>query len=149
MAVILTQEGSGAASRDVIHGLQGTGHTLVLARNGWEVVEKLRHAPDILLIDLRLPDWQHRLLLRAAIETADARRIPVVVLTDDIARTADLLGDGERGVAHILLSPITPGWLEDVVEAVLNRHIRWHLDSLGKRRSGPPGLRLERLLPRH
>ncbi len=149
MATILAQKGFGSVSRDIIHRLREASHTVVLAGNGWGVVEKLHNAPDLALIDLRLPGWRHRPLLRAAIGAADARQIPVIVLTDDIARTADLLGDDERGVAHILLSPIPPGWLEEVVDAVLSRHVRQRLDSPRGRRTGPPGLRPERLLHRH
>ncbi len=137
MAVILAQDGRSAASQEILHNLRGAGHTVVLAGTGWAVVEELRNGPDALLIDLRLPDWQHRHLLRAAIGTADARRIPVIVLADGIRRTADLLGEDERKVAHILLAPLARGCIEKVVDAVLSRHVRHRSDSVSGRRSGP------------
>ena len=98
--------------------LQREGHSVLLARTGLEALDMAeRLAPDLLVLDLGLPDIPGEELLRLLRRSSD---VPVIMLT---ARA----GEGDRvaglrlGADDYVTKPFSPRELMARVEAVLRR----------------------------
>jgi CheY-like chemotaxis protein len=123
---VLVVEDSEVIRRVVSLILQGEGYEVAVAANGEQAVllaERL--APDVVTLDLSLPDldgWEVLRRLRAGPSTRD---IPVVV----ISAHADRLTDAERsGAAEVIAKPFDVDMLLDGVNRVLG------LTPLGRRK---------------
>jgi len=96
-----------------------SGHfTLSTASNGVEAVEKIRRLmPDLVLLDLSLPEMDGgEVLARVKAEPA-TRAIPVIVLSSEKARAAVCL---EAGAALFLEKPVKPAELLAAVSRTLD-----------------------------
>ncbi len=95
--------------------LADAGFTVVEAENGAQAIERARlHHPDVIVLDLRLPDisgWDVCSTLKTDPRTAD---IPIIILT---AAASALLPQqaADAGCAAHLLKPCYP---EDLTQAV-------------------------------
>jgi two-component system phosphate regulon response regulator PhoB len=61
--------------------LSWEGHDVLLAHNGDEALRLLRQRPDVILLDLRLPDTDGGVLLRRLRREPGARHTPVIVVS--------------------------------------------------------------------
>lgn len=61
--------------------LGGEGHEVLVARDATEAVEMLRRHPDVVLLDLMLPDTDGYTLLRHMRANAATRSTPVVIVS--------------------------------------------------------------------
>jgi len=89
------------------------------ARNGDEAVQLIEEsAPDLLLLDLKMPGMAGHEVLERVKGDDDLRRIPVAVLTssdrdEDVARSYGLGGN------HFITKPESPGELEQRLRDLL------------------------------
>ncbi|HVU42598.1 MAG TPA: response regulator transcription factor, partial [Xanthobacteraceae bacterium] len=60
-------------------GLSANGYQVLEAPNGKTAIEMLREKPDVIILDLGLPDFQGHDLLRAI--RANSESVPIVVLS--------------------------------------------------------------------
>ena len=102
---------------------------LILGRRGFEVkgasggVEGLKmireEKPDLVLLDLMLPDIDGREVLRQMQKTKETKNIPVVLLSGntDLATTEESL---QSGATQVLVKPINPEQLIAVLRHVLS-----------------------------
>jgi len=61
--------------------LEAEGHQVVAARNGAEALAGLERRPDLVLLDLMLPDTDGYTILRHMRATPALRRTPVIVIS--------------------------------------------------------------------
>src|SRR5258708_38579337 len=61
--------------------LSWEGHDVLLAHNGREAMRLLRERPDVILLDLRLPDTDGAVLLRRIRGDQGGRGVPVIVVS--------------------------------------------------------------------
>lgn len=105
------------------------------ARNGEEAVKLLEEsAPDLLLLDLKMPGMAGHEVLERVKGDDELRKIPVAVLTssdrdEDVARSYGLGGN------HFITKPESPGELEQRLRALLK-----NLSELSSIRRGSEGL---------
>jgi CheY-like chemotaxis protein len=82
--------------------VEQTGRQVLTARNGREALEVLEHArPDLILLDLMMPEMDGFATLDALRARESTRDIPVIILTARLLSDADL-ERCNRGVASIL-----------------------------------------------
>ncbi len=72
-----------ALNRALLSGyFEGTGHTVILATNGREAVELAeQHRPDVVLMDMRMPEMDGYEATRRIRETAGLQQTPVIAVT--------------------------------------------------------------------
>lgn len=82
--------------------IEQTGRRVLTARNGREALAVLEHArPDLILLDLMMPEMDGFATLDALRSRESSRNIPVIILTARLLSDADL-ERCNRGVASIL-----------------------------------------------
>jgi CheY-like chemotaxis protein len=100
--------------------LEICGATVRTAHSIGQALRRMREeAPDLVLVDLRLPDgsgWE--LLDRARTSVPGAARIPVVAIAG-IDRAATVGMARAHGVRHVLTKPIAPAALADALSDCL------------------------------
>ena len=99
--------------------LERAGYTVTRAANGAEALRQvLQDPPDLVVLDLRLPDVHGVELAGAIRAVAGTSRMPMVVVTGFSNDSADL--DPERfGARCVLTKPVTDGELCSAVEHCL------------------------------
>lgn len=104
----------------VSHALGGSRHELICAPDGTAALALLRRVrPDLILMDIGLPDIDGIRLtqkLKAAPHLAD---IPVLILTGD-ARRQTVDNSRKAGAAGFLVKPFTPHVLRDKLDRFLS-----------------------------
>jgi len=100
--------------------LVNAGYTVNLARSAWEALEQLRtgEQPDVILLDLRLPDSYDLQLLETIRERSPASAVIMATAfgTPEVARGAAALG-----AADVLDKPFDMALLPHKVEAAYHR----------------------------
>lgn len=107
------------------HQLQRQGHHTSTAVSGRQALEKIRAAePDLVLLDLFMPDMNGFDVLREMHQDAALRAVPVIVITglNDRSAAAKCI---EAGAFDILLKPVNPVLLKARVASCLERKV-WH-----------------------
>jgi CheY-like chemotaxis protein len=100
--------------------LESTGYRVINAEEGGSglLLAKLHH-PDLILLDLGLPDMNGRLVIQKLKADHDTRQIPVIVCTaDDTQTTVDECR--AAGCALMLHKPFSSEQLLDAVVQVLD-----------------------------
>jgi CheY-like chemotaxis protein len=102
------------------HLLQGEGYSLAFAANGSEALRAVaRQRPDLILMDLALPDFDGRDLTRQFKRSGALAQVPVVMITGHSER--DVVVEAlEAGAADFLVKPFTPKSLSEKIE----QHLR-------------------------
>jgi CheY-like chemotaxis protein len=99
--------------------LERAGFAVQDAQTGTEAIESVRSArPDIIVLDVRLPDmsgWDVCKVLRSDASTA---QIPIVILTADASTSVGDLA-AQHGCAAHLLKPCYPEDLTHTVRRIL------------------------------
>jgi two-component system, chemotaxis family, chemotaxis protein CheY len=119
---ILVVDDSATMRRMVMATLQRVRNvTFQEAQSGLEAIEQVSlGAPDLVLLDLNMPDIHGLEVLRFLRSHASYAEIPVIVLTtrgDPESRQAALAA----GATHYMTKPFTPGELVPQVELLLQR----------------------------
>lgn len=94
------------SNRDLIQGyFEGTPHSLLMAENGWEGMDLAKQQrPDIILLDLRMPNMDGYQVLQELAASVETQKIPVIIVT------ASALKEDEE-----ILKPLSSGFLRKPV----------------------------------
>ena len=94
------------SNRDLIQSyFEGTQHSLLMAENGLEAIKLARQErPDVILLDLRMPNMDGYQVLQALAAEVETQQIPVIILT------ASALKEDEA-----MLKPLCSGFLRKPV----------------------------------
>jgi CheY-like chemotaxis protein len=96
--------------------LESENYRVETAGDGREALTKVgRHSPDLILLDLMLPNMDGWEVIEALHEESDTKRIPIIAVSAG-RRIADV---GERGVQAFLSKPFDVDTLLKVLEEVL------------------------------
>jgi two-component system, cell cycle response regulator len=96
-------------------------HEAVLAATGAEALQRLRlDRPDLVLLDLELPDMQGLDVLRSLRADPAGRRLPVIVITADI-RPETRLSALQAGADEVFHKPAHDGLLLARIRSLLRR----------------------------
>ncbi|MEK7204982.1 MAG: response regulator, partial [candidate division NC10 bacterium] len=90
MATILIVEDDGLVARHMARILRGAGHTPILASDGRSALLEASDRPDLVLLDLGLPDVPGEELLRHLKKRPETAGIPVIVVTGKTEAAAQL-----------------------------------------------------------
>ncbi len=119
MSRILVVENDGLVAAHMARTLREAGHTPILALDARAAFQELADAPDLVLLDLGLPDLPGEGFLRRLRSQPETAQIPVVVLTGH-RQAGTRLGDSEiGGVAAILVKPTSGSQLRQAVDRAL------------------------------
>lgn len=119
MAAILIVEDDRALAEAIACLLRNAGHSPILALDAHSALREATDLPDLILLDLVLPDLPGEEVLhclKSRLETAD---IPVLVLTGYPEAAARLRILGTPGLVGVYLKPISGTQLRQVVDAAL------------------------------
>ncbi len=119
MATILIVEDDGLVARDMARMLRGAGHTPILAADGRSALQEAADRPDLVILDLGLPDVPGEDLIRHLKNRPETAGIPVVVVTGKTEAAAQLKTAAKEIVSDILLKPVSGPQLCQAVDAAL------------------------------
>lgn len=119
MSSIVVIDDEAVLGRQISRSLVGAGHEVTLAETGAEGMQSIReHHPDLVLLDLRLPDTTGLDLLgQLSDEEPD---LPVVLMTA-YGSVGDAVEAMRRGAADYLQKPLDLAELRLLVDRVLSR----------------------------
>ena len=107
------------------HQLRRQGHDISMTASGREALEMIREsAPDLILLDLFMPDLNGFDVLREMNKDEALRAIPVIIITGLSDKNAAVKCI-EAGAFDLLIKPVSPALLEARVSACLERKA-WH-----------------------
>jgi len=113
-------------NRTLLTELLKDDHHLILAKNGEQALQRARsHLPDLILLDVLMPDMDGYAVIRALKNDDLTRDIPVIFVT-----ALDSAGDEEQGLELGAVDYISKPFHPSIVRA----RIRNHLQSVQQRR---------------
>ncbi len=105
----------------VAFNLQQAGYSVVIARDGASALAEARkHRPDLILLDLMLPDLSGTEVCRRLKKDPETEHTPVVMLTARSSEMDRVVGF-ELGADDYIVKPFSPRELVLRVQAVLRR----------------------------
>jgi DNA-binding response OmpR family regulator len=113
----------------VAHYLREAGHTPIIASDGNTALRETHARPDLILLDLGLPDLSGAEVLRRLKRDPETAQIPVVIVSGEPDAAAIVRDSGAGAVTAILRKPVTLQELCDVVDTVLWAPARWAVAS--------------------
>jgi DNA-binding response OmpR family regulator len=119
MAAILIVEDDQSLAWAEARILRQAGHTPIHAPDARTALQEAADRPDLILLDLRLPDLPGEEVLRRLKSRPETAQIPVLVITGYPEAAAQLRAAGEASVVDILLKPFASMRLSEMVESVL------------------------------
>jgi len=119
MGRILIVDDEESVAQIVAHYLRKAGHTPVVASDGKTALREANAQPDLILLDLGLPDLSGAEVLRRLKGNPDTAQIPVVIVSGEPDAAALVRDSGAYAVAAILRKPVILQELWDVVDTVL------------------------------
>ena len=104
----------------VLHNILKSDYTLLMARNGVEAIERAnKFMPDLILLDILMPDMDGYDVLAALKNSAKTRYIPVIFVTG-----LTELGDEEKGLSlgavDYINKPFVPAVVRKRVQSWIN-----------------------------
>jgi DNA-binding response OmpR family regulator len=126
MATVLIVDDEESMAWVLAHLLRKDGHTPIIASNGEAALREAQRAhPDLILLDLGLPDIPGAEILKRLKRQPETAQIPVVVVSGQPDAAAVVAESGAHAVAAILRKPLLFPELRTVVEAVLDAPAGW------------------------
>jgi len=125
MATVLIVDDEESVAWVLAHLLRKAGHTPLIASNGAAALREARAHPDLILLDLGLPDIPGEELLKRLKRQPETAGIPVVVVSGQPDAAAVVAESGAHAVAAILRKPLLFPELCAVVDAVLDAPAGW------------------------
>lgn len=114
-ARILAVDDEPALTSLIEYHLGRAGHRVDTAANGWEAIDKVRHArPDLILLDLMLPDLDGFGVCEILRRDPGTATIPIVIISAWASLDSRNLGL-ELGALDYITKPFSP---HDLVERV-------------------------------
>jgi CheY-like chemotaxis protein len=119
MATVLVVEDDGLVAGRMVQMLRNADHTPVRAADARSALREALERPDVILLDLRLPDLPGQEILRQLRSQPRTADIPVVIVTgcQESARALQTTSDPQ--VADVLLKPVSEPQLCRAVDNVL------------------------------
>ena len=113
MRILAVEDDEGI--QDFYHQLfTSLGHTLLVAKSGTEAIARAREVPDVIILDLGLPDVHGYEVVRRLHADRKTRHIPIVIVSGlPLAGSMDL-----AGVFGVLRKPYDVPLLERTLERV-------------------------------
>jgi CheY-like chemotaxis protein len=131
MAKILIVEDDASLVRILAHCLRNAGHTPVVAPDGHSALHAVNAKPDLILLDLGLPDLRGEQVLRRFRSRPDTAEVPVVVISGEADAASIIRQSGVNGVTAVLSKPVSGADACRVVEAVLATRTAWGAAAAG------------------
>ncbi|MBN1823677.1 MAG: response regulator [Endomicrobiales bacterium] len=104
-------------------GLETDGFAVFTADDGKSGIEKVKsEKPDIILLDLKLPDINGFEVTKVLKQTAGVSEIPVIMITGD--RTVDIDQAFAAGADDCIIKPIDMGYLVDRIRKTVKKKFR-------------------------
>jgi DNA-binding response OmpR family regulator len=125
MARILIVDDEESVAWILTHYLRKAGHTAMVASDGQMALREANGRPDLILLDLGLPDLSGAEVLRRLKRNLDTAQIPVVIVSGEPDAAALVRDSGAHAVAAILRKPVILQELCDVVDSVLCAPAGW------------------------
>jgi DNA-binding response OmpR family regulator len=125
MARILVVEDDDPLARVLAYQLRRAGHVPIAAPDGETALREARAHPDLILLDLGLPDISGYEVLRCLNRVPATAQIPVVVVSANPDVAALAADGGTHAVAAILRKPVSGLELCAVVNSVLAAPAEW------------------------
>lgn len=116
MAAILIVEEDGVLAQQMARTLRQTGHFPILVSDAQSALRGAEERPDVILLDLELPDLQGEDLLALLQSQPDAVSTPVLAITWKREAAARLRE--KWGVADVLFKPVSGVQLREAVDNV-------------------------------
>lgn len=138
LALILVVEDDGLAARYVTRSLRGAGHITIQAREARAALLESQHSPDLILLDLGLPDLPGEKLLQRLKGNPHTACIPVLVITGKAEAAARLWRSERHDLAGVLVKPVSAAALRQAVSRAL-RVGPWKKQMSGASRSSGGG----------
>lgn len=117
MAAILIAEDDGLVAGQMARTLRKAGHVPILAPDARSALDEAVDRPDVILLDLGLPDPPVKELLERLQSQPDTAHIPVLVITGKREAAAHLREEGR--VAVVPLKPVSGVKLREAVDTIL------------------------------
>jgi DNA-binding response OmpR family regulator len=122
MASVLIVEDDGLVARQMARALRDAGHTPAVASDGRSALQEMADHPDVVLLDLGLPDLPGEKLLNYLRSRPEMAHTPVLVITGERAAAGKLRIPEKDSVSDILLKPVSGAQLCRAVNAALAGH---------------------------
>lgn len=119
MASVLIVEDDWLVARHLAKALRDVGHTPTIAPDAHSALQEVADRPDLVLLDLGLPDLPGEELLPQLRGRPETMQTPVLVITGKKEAAARLKASGDHGVADVLLKPVSGAQLRQAVDAAL------------------------------
>ncbi len=94
------------------------GYTVIPAYNGSDAIEKMRRSPDLVLLDIKMPDMDGFEVLQSLKSNPDTSRTPVIMLTSK-ADTGSIFESKSLKANDYIIKPTH---LEDLI-ALVRRYL--------------------------
>lgn len=121
MAKILVVDDSPTMLTGTSRILQSAGHEVIQADCGAAGIEKAAtESPDIILMDVVMPDLNGFQATRKITSNPDTEHIPVIMLTTKDQET-DKVWAERQGASDYVIKPPKPAELLDKIDKLLNR----------------------------
>ncbi len=119
MGAVLIVEDDGLIARQMARTLRQAGHMPILARDARSALQEATDRPDLILLDLGLPDLPGEELLQHLKSRPETAGVPVLVVTGKKEAAAQLKKSGAHGVTGVLLKPVSGAELRQAVDSAL------------------------------
>jgi len=136
MARILIVDDDASLASVLAHYFRNAGHTPLPAPTGHAALLAARAHPDLIFLDLGLPDISGDEVLRRLKRDPNTAQIPVVVVSGEPDAAARVPRDGVTGAVAILQKPVLGSELCAVVDLVLEARQAEPRDLPGAPRTG-------------
>jgi CheY-like chemotaxis protein len=122
MATVLIIEDDANTRMFTAINLSSRGYQVLEACDGKEGEEKLRrHRPDVLVLDIRLPEKTGLEILDTMAQDAALKRIPVIIMTASHLNLIDDDWENRPLVCEVLVKPFKAHRLVEAVSMALKR----------------------------
>lgn len=119
MATVLIVEDDGLVARQMARTVRLAGHFPVRAMDARSAIREATARPDVILLDLGLPDASGETLLDHLHRMPETAQVPIVVVTGKTDRAVYLRDRQPGGLADVLLKPVDNAKLAETVRSVL------------------------------
>ena len=102
------------------YNLSKEGFALITARNGKEALEKVKQKPDVMILDLMMPEINGLQVIQEMKKDKATSSIPILILTAKGTETDEIVGL-EVGADDYIVKPVRIGKIIARVHAVLRR----------------------------
>ncbi len=120
MASVLIVEDDWLVARHLARTVRDVGHTPTIAPDARSALLEVADRPDLVLLDLGLPDLPGEELLPRLRGRPGTAQTPVLVITGKKEAGARLKASRNQGVTGVLLKPVSAAQLRQAVDAALS-----------------------------